>query len=89
MRKFVLAAVLAAGVIFPAASRAEVNAFGVDLPVEKQGVTDDIRGGTIAAYPYYPISPQKVSNQAHTQPQAVKTNSYAVQGIHLSSKEAI
>lgn len=89
MRKFVLAAVLAAGVIFPAASRAEVSAFGVDLPVEKQGVTDDVRGGTIAAYPYYPITPQKVSNQAPTQPQAVKTNSYAVQGIHLSSKEAI
>jgi hypothetical protein len=89
MRKFVLAAVLAAGVIFPAASRAEVTEFGVNLPVGKQSVTDDVRGGTIEAYPYYPITPQKISNQAPTQPQAVKTNSYAVQGIHLSSKEAI
>ncbi len=89
MRKFVLAAVLAAGVVFPAVSRAEVTEFGVNLPVEKQGVTDDVRGGTIAAYPYYPITSQKISNQATTQPQSVKSNSYAVYGIHLNSNEAI
>jgi hypothetical protein len=90
MRKFVLAAVLAAGVVFPTVSRAEVYEFGVNLPVEKQTVSDDVRGGAVTQYPFYPITPQRLSNtQGSAQVQPVKSNAYAGYGIHLSSNEAI
>lgn len=90
MKKLILAVVLAAGVAFPLASQAEVNAFGVSVPVEREAVSDGIRGGTIAEYPFYPISPQRLSStQGEGRAPAMKGDAYTVQGIHLSSDEII
>ncbi|HML96684.1 MAG TPA: hypothetical protein PKC29_14775 [Thermodesulfobacteriota bacterium] len=90
MRKLILAAVLTAGVLFPLASQAEVSAFGVNVPVERQEVTDGIRGGTFAEFPYYPISTQRLSGmKAPAQATVVNGDAYTVQGIHLSSDQVI
>lgn len=90
MRKLILAAVLTAGALFPLASHAEVNAFGVSVPVERQEVSDGVRGGTFAEFPYYPISAQRLSGtKAPAQGTIVNGDTYTVQGIHLSSDQVI
>ena len=90
MRKLILAAVLTAGALFPIASQAEVNAFGVSVPVERHEVSDGVRGGTLAEVPYYPINAQRLSG-TKAPAQAIMPNgdAYTVQGIHLSSDEVI
>jgi len=90
MRKLILAAVLTAGALFPLVSQAEVGAFGVNVPVEMQEVTDGVRGGTLAEFPYYPINVQSPSGmKAPAQATAVNGGAYTVQGIHLSSDQVI
>ena len=90
MRKLILAAVLTAGALFPIASQAEVSAFGVNVPVQTQEVTDGIRGGTLAQFPYYPINVQMLSGtKAPTQATMVNGDAFTVQGIHLSSDQVI
>ncbi len=90
MRKLILAAVLTAGALFPLASQAEVNAFGVSVPVESREVTDGIRGGTLTEFPYYPISVQRLSGtKTPTQGNVMNGDAYTVQGIHLSSDQVI
>lgn len=90
MRKLILAAVLTAGALFPIASQAEVSAFGVNVPVQTQEVTDGIRGGTFAEFPYYPINAQMLSGtKAPAQATMVNGDAFTVQGIHLSSDQVI
>lgn len=90
MKKLILAAVLAAGVAFPLASQAEVNAFGVSVPVERNEVSDGVRGGTLSEFPYYPISVQRLSGtKTPTQGNVMNGDAYTVQGIHLSSDQVI
>ena len=45
MTKLLLASILAIGLSFPVASQAEINAFGVSLPVGSTEVNDNILGG--------------------------------------------
>ena len=90
MRKLILATVLTAGALFPIVSQAEVNAFGVSVPVERQEVSDGVRGGTFAEFPYYPINAQRLSGtKAPAQATVVNGDAYTVQGIHLSSDQVI
>ena len=90
MRKLILAAVLTAGALFPIASQAEVSVFGVSVPVERQEVSDGVRGGTLAEFPYYPINAQMLSGtKAPEQATILNGDAYTVQGIHLSSDEVI
>ncbi|MGB2692887.1 MAG: hypothetical protein WBB48_13615 [Thermodesulfobacteriota bacterium] len=49
MRKLILAGALVVGLSIPAVSQAEVNAFGVQLPVQSSEVSDNIRGGYVAS----------------------------------------
>lgn len=90
MKKLIIAVALAAGLAFPLASQAEVNAFGVSLPAGQAQVSDDIRGGTIAEYPFYPISAQRISNVSEpVQAQTLRQDVYTVYGIHLSGDDVI
>ena len=90
MKRLIIAVALAAGLAFPLASQAEVNAFGVSLLAGQNEVSDDIRGGSIAEYPFYPINAQRLSNTS--EPVNVQTshqNVYTVYGIHLSGDDVI
>ena len=49
MKKLLLAGALVVGLSIPAVSQAEVNAFGVQLPVQSSEVSDNIRGGYVAS----------------------------------------
>ncbi len=49
MRNLLIAGALVVGLGIPAVSQAEVNAFGVQVPVQSAEVTDNIRGGYVAS----------------------------------------
>ena len=48
MTKLLLASIIAVGLSFPVASQAEINAFGVSVPVERTEVNDNLKGGYVA-----------------------------------------
>ena len=49
MKKLLIAGALVVGLSIPAVSQAEVNAFGVQFPVQSAEVSDNIRGGYVAS----------------------------------------
>ena len=91
MKKLIVAATLVTALAFPLLSRAEVNAFGVSVPVEQTRVSDNIRGGSVAEYPFYPINAQKLNNRSGiTHPvSAEHENVYTVFGVRLSGSNVI
>lgn len=91
MMKLIVAGTLVAALAFPLASKAEVSAFGVSIPVGQSEVSDHIRGGSIAEYPFYPISAQKLGNHtesAHTDATEYQ-NVYSVFGVRVSGSDVI
>ena len=63
MKKLVIAAAIAVGLSFPITSQAEVNAFGVSLPLERTEVNNDARGGYVAQNLMDTLKVQKLNNQ--------------------------
>lgn len=91
MTKLIVAATLVIALAFPLVSRAEVSAFGVSVPVEQSRLSDNIRGGSVAEYPFYPIQAQKLNNRSGlTHPVSAEyQNVYTVFGVRLSGSDVI
>ncbi|MCH7519953.1 MAG: hypothetical protein IH964_13140 [Candidatus Dadabacteria bacterium] len=66
MKKLLLASALAVGLSFPAISKAEVSAFGVNLSVGQSEVSENIRGGYIAQDHNDTLEIQKLHNQSES-----------------------
>jgi len=91
MKKLILAGALALGLSFPLTSQAEVNAFGVSLPLEKQEVSDTSRGGYVARDHMDTLKVQRLSNSNPTATvyEPEYENVYSVFGINISGDQVI
>jgi hypothetical protein len=91
MTKLIVVATLVGALAFPLLSRAEVSEFGVSVPVEQTPVSDNIRGGSVAEFPYYPIQSQRLNNRSGiTHPVSAEyENVYTVFGVRLSGSDVI
>ncbi len=90
MKKLIVAAAVAAGLSFPLVSQAEVNAFGVSLPIEQMEVSDNIRGGYVAESLSDTFQVQKLSKDSASEPGNIEyENVYTVFGVRLIGKNVI
>jgi len=90
MKKLIVAAALAAGMSFPLASQAEVNAFGVSLPLEQREVSDNVRGGYVAGDLNDTFQVQKLNGEAESESNGIEyENIYTVFGVRVSGKNVI
>ncbi len=91
MTKLLLASILAVGLSFPVASQAEINAFGVSVPVESNEVSDNIRGGYVATgasdtLVIQTLSSDKDSKGGHVASSAA--DSFVVQKLNNSAPQS-
>ena len=90
MKKLLLAGALAVGLSFPLTSQAEVNAFGVQIPVGQAEVSDSIKGGYVAQSLQDTFVVQKLQNSSEaTSSELADGNAYYVFGVKLGSENAI
>ena len=91
MKMLVLAGALAVGLSFPLTSQAEINAFGVILPLEKTEVSDTFRGGYVATDFRDSLKVQKLRNSEtkETVKETEYENVYSVFGINISGNQVI
>ncbi|HVY54222.1 MAG TPA: hypothetical protein VHC46_00535 [Thermodesulfobacteriota bacterium] len=91
MRKLIVVGTLLAAFAFPLASKAEVNAFGVQLPVGNYGDEGNAKGGYVAKDLNDTFHVQMISEEETPKPaaDAVNKNAYTVYGIHLSGNDVI
>jgi len=91
MKKLIVAGTLLAVLAFPLVSKAEVNAFGVQLPVGGYNAEGNAKGGYVAQDLSDTFHVQTLSGEAATKPAAETVNKdvYTVYGIHLSGNEVI
>ena len=91
MTKLLLASILAVGLSFPAVSQAEINAFGVSLPVERTEVSDNIKGGYVATSASDSLTVQKLSSDEISRGGHVATSaadSFVVQTLSDSEPQS-
>jgi len=91
MKKLILASVLAVGIGLPLSSQAEVSTFGVQLPVERAEVSDNLKGGYVAQDFSDTLTVQKL-NQKESQEVELTTeneNVYSVFGVNISGDQVI
>jgi hypothetical protein len=91
MKKLILAGALAVGLSFPLSSQAEVNAFGVSIPLEKVEVSDTARGGYVARHLMDTLKVQTLHNSdaVETVEETEYQNVYTVFGINVSGDQVI
>ncbi len=91
MKKLLLASALAVGLSFPLSSQAEVGAFGVQLPVERAQVSDNIRGGYVASDFNNTLKVQKLHNSEtqKAEDNSAPENVYSVFGVKISGDQVI
>ena len=90
MKKLLLAGALAVGLSFPLTSQAEVNAFGVKIPVGQAEVSDYINGGYVAQSLSDTFVVQKLENSSEARSsESADGNAYYVFGVKLGSENAI
>ncbi len=91
MKKLIVAGTLVAALAFPLVSHAEVNAFGVQLPVGGYEAGGGAKGGYVAEDLSDTFHVQTLSGKSETaQPEeTARENVYTVSGIHLSGEDAI
>ena len=91
MKKLLLASVIAVGLSFPLSSQAEVIAFGVQLPVEKAQVNDNVRGGYVAQDLGDTFQVQQLSNSRVEEVKNSPENEsvYSVFGVNISGDQVI
>jgi hypothetical protein len=91
MKKLLLASALAVGLSFPLSSQAEVSAFGVQLPVERTQVSDNIRGGYVATDFGNTLKVQRLHNSEVEEVKASTENEnvYSVFGVNISGDQII
>ena len=91
MKKLILLGALAVGLSFPLTSQAEINAFGVSLPLEKKEVSQSARGGYVAQDLMDTLRVQKLHNSSAKE--VVETeehqNVYSVFSINVSGDQVI
>jgi len=91
MKKLILASALAVGLSFPIGSQAEVNAFGVSLPLNAAQVSGSTQGGYVARDLMDTFQVQSLNN---SEPQGTieeteHENVYTVFGINVSGDQVI
>ena len=90
MKKLLLASALAVGLSFPLTSQAEVNAFGVQIPVAQAEVSNSINGGYVAQNLSDTFQVQKLQNSSKAaSAESVDSNTYYVFGVELGGDNAI
>jgi len=91
MKSLVLATVLALGLSFPLVSQAEVNAFGVQVPLQTSEVSDDARGGYVAQSFSDTLQVQTLhsSNETESTDSSYDNNTYYVFGVALDNGNVI
>lgn len=91
MKTLLVAAALAVGLSFPIASQAEINAFGVSLPIERAEVNNDARGGYVAQSRMDTLKVQKLNSQEvkKSVPEVEHENVYSAFGIKVSGDQVI
>ena len=90
MKKLIVAGVLLTALAFPLASQAEVNAFGVQLPVGNYNAEGNAKGGYVAEDLNDTFHVQTLTGSEVSRPtETVNKNAYTVYGIHLSANDVI
>ena len=91
MKKLIIASMVAVGLSFPLTSQAEVNAFGVSLPLERKEVRDTARGGYVAKDLMDTLRVQKLhgSEVKEVIQEEEYENVYSVFGINVSGDQVI
>ena len=91
MKSLIVAGTLLAVLAFPLVSKAEVNAFGVQLPVGGYSAEGNAKGGYVAQDLNDTFHVQTISGETVTKPAAdtASRNMYTVHGIHLSRNDVI
>lgn len=91
MKKLIIASAIAVGLSFPLTSQAEVNAFGVSLPLEKKEVSDNARGGYVAQGLMDTLRVQKLHGSSVEEVTETEEheNVYSVFGINVSGDQVI
>jgi len=88
MKKLLLAGALVVGLSIPGVSQAEVNAFGVSLPIQKSKVSNNISGGYVASSAADSLTVQQLNTENETKGGHVATSagdSFVVQKLSPSS----
>lgn len=91
MTKLLLLSILAVGLSFPHNSQAEVNAFGVSLPIERSEVSDNVHGGYVATSAGDTLTVQKLRTQSQSKGGHVATSaadSFVVQKLSDSTPQS-
>lgn len=91
MTKLFLASILAVGLSFPVLAQAEINAFGVSLPVERTEVSDNVKGGYVATGAGDSLTVQQLSSDSQTRGGHVATSaadSFVVQTLSDSAPQS-
>lgn len=90
MKNLLIAGALVVGLSIPAVSQAEVNAFGVQLPVQSAEVSDNIRGGYVAQSLSDTLQVQTLQSSSEAvSEQSANDNTYYVFGVELGGDNAI
>lgn len=93
MKKILIASAIALGLSFPLTSQAEVSAFGVNMPVKKTQVSDNLRGGYVAQSSFDTLVVQKLhkSGKLQINPQTNESikDTYAVFGVRVPINQDI
>jgi len=91
MKKLLLASALAVGLSFPLSSQAEVSVFGVQLPVQRAEVSDNIRGGYVATDFSNSLQVQDIHNDeaVRSEDTSIPENVYSVFGVNISGDQVI
>ena len=85
MKKLLLILVLGLTLGLPLSSYAGVNVFGVQLPVEKQEVNDNIDNGYVASDFSDSLHIQKLRNKDNTVSRDNEREKYLVFGVDINS----
>lgn len=91
MKKLIVAGTLVAALAFPLASHAEVNAFGVSLPVGQSDVSDNAKGGYVAESLSDTFHVQTLPGNSEAAPseETIHENVYTVFGVRVSGSDVI
>ena len=91
MKSLILASVLAVGLSFPLVSQAEVNAFGVQVPLQTSQVNDSIQSGYVAQSLSDTFQIQKLQspNESKSANSSYDVDTYYVFGVALDGDNTI
>ena len=91
MKKLIVAGTLAAALAFPLASHAEVNAFGVQLPVGQYEAAGSAKGGYVAEGldDTFHVQTLPDKGESSLSEETIHENVYTVFGVRVSGSGVI